>query len=75
MEVSFKFIYDCSDRNLSSFISSAMIADRVVLLAGTRVGSGAVMGTGSLGRRNGNYAAGSIWIGNSEFSPFLGMNS
>lgn len=44
-----------------------MVADRVVLLPGTRVGSGAVMGTGSLGKRNGNYAAGSTWIGNSSF--------
>ncbi|KAF8808805.1 hypothetical protein BYT27DRAFT_7188280 [Phlegmacium glaucopus] len=42
----------------------AMVADRVVLLPGTRLGSGAVMGTGSLGKRNGNYAAGSIWVGN-----------
>ena len=41
-----------------------MVADRVVLLPGTRVGPGAVMGTGSLGKRNSNYAAGSIWIGN-----------
>ena len=47
------------------FIDTAMVADRVVLLPGTRVGSGAVMGTGSLGKRNANYAAGSIWIGNS----------
>jgi acetyltransferase-like isoleucine patch superfamily enzyme len=50
---------------VSVLIASAMVADRVVLLPGTRVGSGAVMGTGSLGKRNGNYTAGSIWIGNS----------
>jgi len=42
----------------------AMVADRVVLLPGTRVGSGAVMRIGSLGKRNGDYAAGSVWIGN-----------
>jgi len=42
----------------------AMIADRVLLLPGTRVGSQAVMGTGSLGKRNATYASGSIWIGN-----------
>ena len=50
---------------VSVLIASVMVADRVVLLPGTRVGSGAVMGTGSLGKRNANYAAGSIWIGNS----------
>ena len=49
---------------VSVLVASAMVADRVVLLPGTRVGPGAVMGTGSLGKRNGNYAAGSIWIGN-----------
>jgi len=46
-------------------IALAMVADRVILLPGTRVGSKAVMGSGSLGKRNGNYAAGSIWMGNS----------
>jgi len=45
-----------------------MVADRVVLLPGTRVGTGAIMGTGALGRRNGTYAAGSIWLGNGTFS-------
>ena len=56
---------------VSVFIASAMVADRVVLLPGTRVGSAAVMGTGSLGKRNGDYAAGSVWIGNSRFSSFF----
>jgi acetyltransferase-like isoleucine patch superfamily enzyme len=45
-----------------------MVADRVILLPGTRVGFGALMGTGSLSKRNGNYAAGSTWIGNGQFS-------
>jgi len=44
-----------------------MIADRVVLLPGTRVGTRAVMGSGALGRRNGTYGAGSTWIGNGSF--------
>ncbi|CAA7265178.1 unnamed protein product [Cyclocybe aegerita] len=42
----------------------AMIADRVVLLPGTRVGARAVMGSGALGKRCTSYAAGSTWIGN-----------
>ena len=44
--------------------ASAMVADRVVLLPGTRVGSGAVLGTGALGKRDGDYPAGSVLIGN-----------
>ena len=44
-----------------------MIADRVILLPGTRVGARAIMGTGTLGKRNGTYAAGSTWIGNGNF--------
>jgi hypothetical protein len=44
-----------------------MIADRVVLLPGTRVGTNAIMGTGSMGKRNGIYEAGSTWIGNGDF--------
>ncbi|KAF8997871.1 AMP-dependent synthetase and ligase [Cyathus striatus] len=44
----------------------AMIADRVVLLPGTRVGRRAVMGSGALGRRNGVYEAGSTWLGNED---------
>ncbi|KAF5361190.1 hypothetical protein D9758_009022 [Tetrapyrgos nigripes] len=43
----------------------AMIADRVVLLPNTRVGSRTVMGSGALGRRGANYEPGSTWIGNS----------
>ncbi|KAK7433552.1 hypothetical protein VKT23_020726 [Stygiomarasmius scandens] len=44
--------------------NGAMIADRVVLLPGTRVGARAVMGSGALGKRNGVYEEGSTWIGN-----------
>jgi hypothetical protein len=46
-----------------------MIADRVVLLPGTVVGSRAVMGSGALGKRNGVYDDGSTWIGNGESLP------
>lgn len=50
--------------------SLAMIADRVVLLPHTRVGSGAVMGSGSLGKRGATYNAYSTWMGNGEI-PLL----
>ncbi|KAF9254935.1 acetyl-CoA synthetase-like protein [Marasmius fiardii PR-910] len=49
--------------------NGAMIADRVVLLPGTRVGKGTVMGSGTLGTRNGNYRDGSMWIGNENSKP------
>ncbi|KAF9038595.1 hypothetical protein BJ165DRAFT_1499050, partial [Panaeolus papilionaceus] len=42
----------------------AMIADRVVLLPGSRVGKRTVMGSGALGKRHGTYEAGSTWLGN-----------
>ncbi|PPQ70848.1 hypothetical protein CVT24_001055 [Panaeolus cyanescens] len=42
----------------------AMIADRVVLLPGTRVCKRTVMGSGALGKRNATYEAGSTWLGN-----------
>jgi acetyltransferase-like isoleucine patch superfamily enzyme len=48
----------------------AMIADRVVLLPGSRVGRKAVMGSGALGRREGNYADGSTWVRLSTPSRF-----
>src|SRR6267378_8308440 len=61
-------------RQLIAFISTqAMIADRVVLLPGTRVGTRAIMGSGALGKRNGTYGAGSTWIGNSSFFLPLAM--
>jgi acetyltransferase-like isoleucine patch superfamily enzyme len=44
--------------------NGAMIADRVVLLPGTRVGKRTVMGSGSLGKRGGVYEDGSTWMGN-----------
>jgi len=44
-----------------------MIADRVILLPGTRVGTRVIMGSGALGRRNGTYGAGSTWLGNGTF--------
>ena len=42
--------------------AGAMIADRVVLLPGTHVGSRTVMGSGSLSTRNGYYPDGSTWV-------------
>ncbi|KIM44384.1 hypothetical protein M413DRAFT_67790 [Hebeloma cylindrosporum] len=60
-------VFITTDRQGSGKIAienGAMIADRVVLLPGTRVGVRAVMGAGALGRRNGTYGAGSTWIGN-----------
>lgn len=41
-----------------------MIADRVVLLPGTRVGIQTVMGSGAQGRRDTDYQDGSTWMGN-----------
>ncbi|ESK93312.1 amp-dependent synthetase and ligase [Moniliophthora roreri MCA 2997] len=46
--------------------NGAMIADRVVLLPGTVVGSRAVLGSGALGAREKVYEAGSTWIGSSN---------
>ncbi|KAI0338447.1 acetyl-CoA synthetase-like protein [Trametopsis cervina] len=56
----------------------AMIADRVVLLPGSKVGRRTVMGSGALGRRNGTYEDGSTWMGNdggeaAMFSKGLGI--
>ncbi|RDB18500.1 putative peroxisomal-coenzyme A synthetase [Hypsizygus marmoreus] len=41
----------------------AMIADRVVLLPGARIGKRTVMGSGSLCKRNTTYPDGSTWMG------------
>ncbi|KAG7094621.1 putative NRPS-like protein biosynthetic cluster [Marasmius oreades] len=49
--------------------NGAMIADRVVLLPGTRVGTRTVMGSGTLSTRNGHYCDGSMWIGNKNGTP------
>ncbi|KAH9479272.1 putative NRPS-like protein biosynthetic cluster [Psilocybe cubensis] len=46
--------------------SGAMVADRVVLLPGTKLGRRAVMGSGSLGKRNAEYLPGSTWMGNDK---------
>lgn len=51
-----------------------MVADRVVLLPGTRIGYRTVMGTGALGKRNGTYEDGSTWIGNGMYSDLLHGN-
>ena len=60
-----RYIYNWQ---LTIYLSvEAMIADRVILLPGTRVGTRAIMGSGALGTRNGTYGAGSTWIGNGSF--------
>ncbi|KAF7370975.1 Peroxisomal-coenzyme a synthetase [Mycena sanguinolenta] len=41
----------------------AMVADRVVLLPGCKVGRRAVMGSGALGMRDTEYRDGSTWLG------------
>ncbi|EJF60210.1 hypothetical protein DICSQDRAFT_171436 [Dichomitus squalens LYAD-421 SS1] len=43
--------------------SGAMIADRVVLLAGVSVGKRAIMGSGALAKRDMTYADGTVWMG------------
>lgn len=44
-----------------------MIADRVVLMPGTRVGRQTVMGSGAQGRRDTDYRDGSTWMGNGRY--------
>lgn len=46
--------------------SGAMIADRCVLLPGVRVGRRTVMGSGSLGKRDGFYEDNSTWMGSAR---------
>ena len=41
----------------------AMIADRVVVLPGTRIGEGVVLGSGALTRRNCYYPENTVWVG------------
>ena len=60
---------------INSIFLSAMIADRVVLLPGTRIGNRTVMGTGALGKRNGTYEDGSTWIGNGMHSDLFTYSS
>ncbi|KAJ7124381.1 acetyl-CoA synthetase-like protein [Mycena epipterygia] len=45
----------------------AMIADRVVLLPGAKIGRLALMGSGALALRNREYKDGSIWLGTGRF--------
>ncbi|KAI1917864.1 hypothetical protein LOZ12_000356 [Ophidiomyces ophidiicola] len=40
-----------------------MVADRTVILPGTKVGRSAILGTGALTRRNGVYPPDSVWVG------------
>ncbi|KAI0933437.1 putative NRPS-like protein biosynthetic cluster [Taiwanofungus camphoratus] len=44
--------------------AGAMVADRCVLLPGVQVGRRAVLGSGSLARRDGVYEDNSTWMGN-----------
>ncbi|UJR19404.1 hypothetical protein I4U23_022534 [Adineta vaga] len=48
-----------------------MIADRCVLLPGVTVERNTIMGSGSLGKENTTYPAGSIWIGSKEGNAVL----
>lgn len=43
--------------------NGAMIADRVVLLPGSSVGSQSVLGSGALTKRNQRYAPNTVWVG------------
>ena len=45
-----------------------MVADRVVALAGTRIGRRTVMGSGALCKRDTSYRDGETWIGNGATS-------
>ncbi|KAF2664340.1 hypothetical protein BT63DRAFT_106551 [Microthyrium microscopicum] len=47
----------------------AMVADRVIMLPGSRIGRNAVLGSGSLSRRNAYYEPDSIWIGAKAGGP------
>ncbi|KAJ1561148.1 hypothetical protein HK096_005812 [Nowakowskiella sp. JEL0078] len=51
--------------------NGAMIADRCVLLPGVHVGRHTMLGTGSLGKRGGNYPAGSVWLGSKKGEAVL----
>lgn len=56
------FTTDCIGSQKIIVCNGAMVADRVVLLPGTRIGRKCVMGSGSLGRREGKYEDGSTWV-------------
>ncbi|KDQ58575.1 hypothetical protein JAAARDRAFT_155112 [Jaapia argillacea MUCL 33604] len=57
------FTTDATGSARVTIADGAMIADRVVLLPGTRVGRRTVMGSGAMGVRNGSYGDGSVWMG------------
>ncbi|KAI9693779.1 MAG: putative NRPS-like protein biosynthetic cluster [Bathelium mastoideum] len=44
----------------------AMVSDRVVLLPGSSLGSGTVMGSGALTRRSKHYPANTTWVGSKQ---------
>ena len=48
------------------FEDGAMIADRCVLLPGTRLGKGSVLGSGSLAKEDFEAPVGSVWLGSSD---------
>ncbi|KAJ1551615.1 hypothetical protein HK096_006770 [Nowakowskiella sp. JEL0078] len=51
--------------------AGAMIADRCVLLPGVHVGRHTMLGTGSLGKQNNAYPAGSVWLGSKRGGAVL----
>ena len=64
----------CSDQHHSAPVKigdGAMIADRCVLCPGVTVGKGAVMGSGSLGKVDTEYPAGSVWVGSQHGNAVL----
>lgn len=54
--------------------SGAMVADRVIVQPGCKVGEQAVLGSGALTRRNSHYAPESTWIGSKAGGPIF-LNS
>ncbi|KAI9715309.1 MAG: putative NRPS-like protein biosynthetic cluster [Chrysothrix sp. TS-e1954] len=60
-----------SDGTGSNFVrvgDGAMVADRVVLLPGVEVGEKAVLGSGALAKRDGQYPAETTWVGSQKNS-------
>ncbi|TID27890.1 putative peroxisomal-coenzyme a synthetase [Venturia nashicola] len=54
--------------------SGAMVADRVIVQPGCKIGERAVLGSGALTRRNNHYAPESTWIGSKAGGPIF-LNS
>lgn len=52
----------------------AMVADRVIVQPGCKIGEQAVLGSGALTRRNAHYAPESTWIGSKAGGPIF-LNS